>query len=222
VPRRPVLDGIVPSHVVAVERFSDEPDVPLFPAEQAAIARAVSKRRREFATVRHCARLGLGALGIEPVALVPRQRGAPAWPQGVVGSMTHCDGYRAAAVARSTEVRGLGIDAEPHGPLPEGVLNLVSRPAERIHLAALADAHPGVHWDRILFSAKESVYKAWFPLTSEWLGFDEAELSLDVDGGRFEATILKPAPAGIDLSSLNGRWVISDGLVVTAVVDAQP
>jgi 4'-phosphopantetheinyl transferase EntD len=214
-----VLAGIVPASVVAVERFTDEPGVELFAAEQAVITRSVLKRRNEFATVRHCARLALATLGIEPVALVPGRRGAPGWPSGVVGSMTHCDGYRAAAVARDTDVRTLGIDAEPHQPLPDGVLHLVSRPAEQRHLAELTAAFPSVRWDRILFSAKESVYKAWFPLTGEWLGFEEAELTLDPSGKTFDVAILKAAPAGVDLTYLRGRWTVSGGLVATAIVD---
>jgi 4'-phosphopantetheinyl transferase EntD len=76
-----------------------------------------------------------------------------------------------------------------------------------------------VRWDRILFSAKESVYKAWFPLTGEWLGFEEAELTLDPSGKTFDVTILKAAPAGVDLTYLRGRWTVSGGLVATAIVD---
>lgn len=78
--------------------------------------------------------------------------------------MTHCRGYRAAAVAHAAGVLSLGVDAEPHERLPEGVLDLVSIPVERQEIAAL----PGrgdLHWDRILFSAKETTYKTWFPLT---------------------------------------------------------
>jgi 4'-phosphopantetheinyl transferase EntD len=95
----------------------------------------------------------------------------------------------------------------------------VSRPAEQRHLAELTAAFPTVHWDRILFSAKESVYKAWFPLTGEWLGFEEAELTLDPNGDTFDVAILKAAPAGVDLTHLRGRWSVSSELVATAIVD---
>ncbi|MFD0027341.1 4'-phosphopantetheinyl transferase family protein [Streptomyces sp. NPDC055059] len=90
--------------------------------------------------------------------------------------MTHCPGYRAAAVASRTRLLSLGIDAEPHAPLPAGVLDLVADPVERAALARLARTHPGVHWDTLLFSAKESVFKAWFPLMGSWLDFTDARL----------------------------------------------
>jgi 4'-phosphopantetheinyl transferase EntD len=215
-----VLAGIVPTSVVAVERFADEPGVPLFAAEEAVLIRAVLKRRNEFATVRQCARLALASLGIDAAALVPGQRGAPVWPPGVVGSMTHCDGYRAAAVARDTDVRTLGVDAEPHAPLPKGVLQLVSSPAERRHLDELSATAPTIAWDRILFSAKESIYKAWFPVAREWLGFEEADVTLDPDNGSFDATIRRTAANGADLGRIRGRWTVAGQLVATAIIVA--
>ena len=75
-----------------------------------------------------------------PQPVLPGERGAPRWPAGVVGSMTHCAGYRAAALVRAADLASLGIDAEPHGPLPEGVLRRVALPAERERLRAAGRA----------------------------------------------------------------------------------
>ncbi|WP_306332212.1 4'-phosphopantetheinyl transferase [Streptomyces sp. KL109B] len=75
-------------------------DITLSRQEEALIARAVPKRRNEFTTVRACAHDALAGLGLAPVPLLPDERGAPGWPPGVVGSMTHCPGYGAAAVPR--------------------------------------------------------------------------------------------------------------------------
>jgi 4'-phosphopantetheinyl transferase EntD len=132
--------------------------------------------------------------------------------------MTHCAGYRAAALARTTEFRTVGIDAEPHQPLPAGVLTAISLPAERDALADLDRAAPGVHWDRLLFSAKESVYKAWFPLAKCWLDFAEALLRLD-PSGVFHADLLVTGPSfdGQPLTGFAGRWLVTDGLVLTAI-----
>jgi enterobactin synthetase component D / holo-[acyl-carrier protein] synthase len=214
-----LLGTMLPAAVQSAESFDDPADVFLFPEEAAAVAKAVDKRRREFATVRHCARRALAGLGRTAVPLLPGLRGAPGWPQGVVGSMTHCDGYRAAAVAHHTDVVSLGIDAEPNGPLPDGVLDSVTLPHERQHLAELAAHTPSVHWDRLLFSAKESVYKTWFPQTSEWLGFEEAELAFDPDAGTFSARILRTGHdrAGRRLHTFHGRWAASHGLVLSAI-----
>jgi 4'-phosphopantetheinyl transferase EntD len=210
---------MLPPAVAAVEAFTDPPGTVLFPAEEAAVARAVDKRRREFTTVRACARDALARLGVPAAPILPGPRGAPQWPAGIVGSMTHCAGYRAAAVARASDLVTLGLDAEPHDVLPEGVLEHVSLPAERERLALLAAQRPEVCWDRLLFSAKESVYKAWFPLTQRWLGFEEADLTIDPVAGTFDARLLVPGPvvAGSPLPGFSGRWLVGRGLVVTAI-----
>ncbi|WP_460447302.1 4'-phosphopantetheinyl transferase family protein [Angustibacter aerolatus] len=185
----------------------------LHPDEAAHVARAIERRRREFVTGRVLARQALRSLGVAPAPLPRGERGAPAWPLGVVGSITHCDGYRGAAVAAATECAAVGVDAEPAAPLPDGVLATVATPRE---LAAPPDVE---HWGRLLFSAKESVYKAWFPLTGRWLGFEDVEVALASDG-TFTARLLVPGPVvdGRELPELPGRWRHADGLLGTAVL----
>lgn len=210
----PVIGAILPSAVAAEEAFGDDVDAELFPEEAAVIANAVGKRQREFTTGRACARAALARLGL-PSAPIPRgERGAPQWPAGVVGSITHCAGYRACAVAWRHEVVTIGLDAEPHGPLPPGVLTVVASAAEQARLTALAAAAPGVHWDRLLFSAKESVYKAWFPLTGRWLGFDDAAIDFDPGRGEFTARLLLD---DTPVAGFAGRWLVRDGLLATAI-----
>ncbi|OEV32183.1 4'-phosphopantetheinyl transferase [Streptomyces nanshensis] len=218
-----MIGRLLPRQVRTEERFGNGDGSAcraLFPDEAAVVAKAVPKRQREFADVRACARGALAQLGVPPVPLIPGHRGAPRWPEGVIGSMTHCDGYRAAAVARAADAAGLGIDAEPGGPLPEGVLDVVSLPAEREHLGALAAARPEVCWDRLLFSAKESVFKAWYPLTARELDFSEAEIAIDAEAGTFSARLLVEGPVvdGERLRTMTGRWEAQRGLVVTAVL----
>jgi len=215
-----MITEILPDEVVAEEAFGDLPEAELFPEEEAAVARAVPKRREEFSTVRACARAALARLGIPPAPIVPGARGAPQWPAGVVGSITHCDDYRACAVARESDVVTIGLDAEPHGTLPHGVLNLVSSAQERDGLARLSAAVPEVHWDRILFCAKESVYKAWFPLTHRWLNFEDAHVDIDPASGTFSARLLVKGPVvnGAVIDGFNGRWLVGNGLIATAIV----
>lgn len=215
-----MIDELVPATVVAVEAFGDPADpVALFPEEEAVVARAVAKRRNEFTTARACARAALAKLGLPPVPIVPGLRGAPGWPTGVVGSITHCAGYRACALAFDTDVLTIGLDAEPNEVLPNGVLDMVASAEERVWLRELATASPDAHWDRLLFSAKESVYKAWFPLTQRWLGFEEAAVTAATDG-TFSARLLVPGPVvrGRALTGFDGRWLVRDGLVLTTIV----
>ena len=114
----------------------------MFSIEAAAVAGAVAERRREFGTVRYCAREALRQIGVPAVPILPDVDGAPRWPVGVVGSMTHCAGYRAAVVARSGELCGVGIDAEPHAALPDAALDLVLRDEERARLLGVGGRLP--------------------------------------------------------------------------------
>jgi 4'-phosphopantetheinyl transferase EntD len=213
-----VIEEILLPAAAAAESFGDMPGAALFPEEEAVIARAVAKRRAEFTTGRACARLALTRLGVPAGPIPPGDRGAPRWPPGIVGSLTHCDGYRGAAVARSARVLTIGLDAEPAQALPDGVLDYISLPAERDRLAALARQAPGQPWDRMLFCAKESVYKAWFPLTGTWLGFGEADIEI-TPAGTFAARLLVPGPDvdGRPLAGFAGRWLARDGLILTAI-----
>ncbi|OBH02301.1 4'-phosphopantetheinyl transferase [Mycobacterium sp. E2699] len=205
------------------EVFSDPPGLAPLPEEEPLIAKSVAKRRNEFITARHCARVAMSELGIPPVPILKGDKGQPCWPDGVVGSLTHCTGYRGAVVGRAPAVRSVGIDAEPHDVLPDGVLGAIALDEERHEIAALPD---GLHWDRILFCAKEATYKAWFPLTERWLGFEDAHIVFDLDppGGRtsgvFVSKILVDGTAlsGPPLTSLRGRWSVERGLVLTGIV----
>jgi 4'-phosphopantetheinyl transferase EntD len=214
-----VIGAILPAGVVVEEAFGDRL-IELFPDEEAVIAKAVDKRRREFTTARACARAALARLGLPPVPIVPGLRGAPQWPAGVVGSITHCAGYRASAVAHAHDIVTIGLDAEPHERLPDGVLGAVASPGEQARIATLSAAAPGVCWDRMLFCAKETIYKAWFPLTQRWLGFEEAVVDFDPGSQTFTGRLLVDGPVVNDavLTGFTGRWVISDGLMATAIV----
>ena len=224
-----MIELLVPAAVRTRAAYGDEFDhEPLYAEEAPAVARAVPKRRHEYAAGRACARAALGALGLPPgpVRRDDGDRGAPVWPEGVVGSITHCEGYRAAAVARTADILALGIDAEPDGPLPDGVLEVIhSTDTERAALKTLTADAPDVHWDRLLFSAKETVYKAWHPYHHRMLGFEEAELLLfqdprTPDTGTYTARLLIPGPLlaeGIGPEVFSGRWIARDGFVVTAI-----
>jgi 4'-phosphopantetheinyl transferase EntD len=219
-----MIEEILPPEVVSAEAYDDLADVTLFPEEEAVVARSVDKRRREFATARGCARRAMATLGLPPVPIVPGERGAPTWPPGVVGSMTHCDGYRASVVALQEKVRTVGIDAEPNGPLPDGVLEAIATPPELAWLKRVAGDSSGVCWDRLLFSAKETIYKAWFPLTRRWLNFEEAVVTPHPDAGTFAARLLVPGPVvdGRPLTGFAGRWIVARGLVATAITVPAP
>ncbi|MFD7169140.1 4'-phosphopantetheinyl transferase family protein [Streptomyces violascens] len=226
-----LLEGVLPPEIALEELFAD-PRVELFPEEAELVAAADVKRQKEFATVRFCARRALERLGFEPGPIVPAADGpswagrAPRWPDGVVGSMTHCEGYRAAAVARGGATASIGVDAEPNMPLPANIVDAVMLPEEQDTVARLSVLHPEVAWDRLMFSAKESVFKAWYPLTRRWLDFLECVINPDPDLGTLTGTLRVPGPvvAGVRRDRFDGVWRTStgpgNGLLATAVVVA--
>ncbi|MFF5565693.1 4'-phosphopantetheinyl transferase [Streptomyces sp. NPDC012623] len=217
-----MIASILPPAVAVEAAYGDlvpGPADPLFPEETARVAKAVPKRQREFTTVRLLARRALLRLGQPPVPLLSSKRGAPQWPDGIVGSMTHCDGYRAAVVARSEKTASVGIDAEPDAPLPEGVLDAIALPGEAERVSHLTRQHPGIGWDRLLFSAKESVFKTWYPLTGLELDFSEADITIDPVERTFHARLLVPGPLvdGTRIDAFSGRWIAERGLVASVI-----
>ena len=194
--------------------FCDAPESTMFSIEATLVAGAAAERRKEFGTVRFCARQALHKIGIAAAPILPDADGAPCWPPGVVGSMTHCAGYRAAVVAHSRALRSVGIDAEPDARLSAPVLELILRDEELAQLRVLADVLPIRHWDRIIFCAKEAVFKAWFPLTRSWLDFQDVLVTACPDG-TFLAFI--HAPLVTDVGPIFvGRWTAGRGLIVAA------
>jgi 4'-phosphopantetheinyl transferase EntD len=213
-----VLEQLLPE-VAAVVSARQDREVELFPAEQEALGQAVEKRRREFITARACARDALGRLGIAPQPIPSGSRGEPVWPGGVVGSITHCAGYRACAVALDRDLTTIGIDAELAEPLPAGLIGDIALPEERRWIERLTAEDPGTCWDRLLFSIKESIYKAWFPLARSWLGFEDASVGIDPERGTFAAHLLVPGPTlnGRHLDGFSGTWMVAEGLVLSAI-----
>ncbi|GAA1072820.1 4'-phosphopantetheinyl transferase [Tsukamurella spumae] len=221
-----ILQSMLPRGLVAREARGDV-DAQLHPREAAQIARAVPKRQAEYATVRQLAREALGELGIDDAVLVKGESGGVDWPRNVVGALTHCDGYRGAVVGYRMGVRTVGIDAEPHLPLPDKVLPTVSVASEREVLASREE--DGLHWDRLLFCAKEATYKAWNPITGRWLGFEDAEIGFDLTSrtddsaeGTFRSRILidgRATDGGPPVASFAGRWRITGGLIVTSIAE---
>jgi 4'-phosphopantetheinyl transferase EntD len=219
-----MIEQLLPAGVAVVEAFQDNPDEPTFPGEEDLVAKAVEKRRREFITARRCAREALAMLGRAPSPIRSGSGREPRWPIGIVGSITHTTNFRAAALAPQSLVASIGIDAEPNEPLPDGVEDVVAIGSESQMLAELACAFPATHWGRVLFSAKEAVYKAWYPLTGRWLGFEDARLTID-PAGTFAAKLLidgARTDGGPPLTELRGRFLIARGLIATAAIDARP
>lgn len=198
-----LLAGLLPSEVCVAELEDRGQAVALPAPEQALVASAGEKRVRDFALGRACARRALGELGIEAGPILQHASGAPHWPDGAVGSITHTAGYAAAAVARTARFAGIGIDAERITALKDGVVRRLFLPAERAWLDGLATGRREMA-AILLFSAKEAYFKACAPA-----GFRFQDVHADVcdDGFRVMAGNVQVA----------GRWASANDLVVTAI-----
>lgn len=208
--RKHLLRKVVPEGVVTAESREDL-DVELFSEELGYVQGAVPARRAEFATARHLARVALRSIGASAPPIHKGLRGEPVWPPQISGSITHCDGFRGAAVMWALPGRSVGIDAEPSEPLPSDILPYVASGAERRKLQELGSRDGTFPWGRILFSAKESIFKAQYPLTSMALDFLDVQTTLSASGV-FEWSSYVP---GAPLTQGKGRWFDDDGLIVT-------
>ena len=142
----------------------------------------------------------------------------PLWPQGIVGSITHAAGHVAAAVTRREVFAGLGVDVERGAPLKPELVARICRPDEIVRLEGLPAAE-NADWYKLLFSAKESVYKAYYPLARTFLGFQDVDIVIDAQTGSFSATLVRPdAPDAAGRRDFRGRYAFGAEHVFTAVV----
>ncbi|MDO6462054.1 4'-phosphopantetheinyl transferase superfamily protein [Granulosicoccaceae sp. 1_MG-2023] len=210
-----LIASLFPAGVsVCAQRIDDHYDC-LHPAEQQCLGKVVQKRRNEFTTGRYCAARALAALGIEDSPVLPGPKREPLWPDGVRGSITHSHELCVAVVSRDPALLSLGIDVETREGISEAVRDAVCVADE---LAALPDALNCPEVWKLIFSAKESVYKCLFPLRHQWIGFAQASIRFDFAAGRF-VPLMDPALGLPDTlqKALQGRFVFSDDYIFTAL-----
>jgi 4'-phosphopantetheinyl transferase EntD len=191
------------------------PDMPLYPEEQVAISYAVPKRRREFTAGRIAARTALCTLGMPacPIPVGPHR--APQWPVGVVGSISHCDGFCLAVVGRKNIISGIGVDVEENTPLPKDTLHIICDQTERYNIARSLQhsvADPG----KIYYCAKEAFYKSVYPLTGIFFDFLDVQISLSPPNsygiGSFTPAV-KASPDFLVGYIITGRWTCCEGFI---------
>jgi 4'-phosphopantetheinyl transferase EntD len=212
-----MIASILPENVACAEQIGVLSGI-LLKEEVHTVARAVAKRKLEFSAGRTCSRTALTKLGFPAQPIGSGAGREPLWPEGIVGSITHCDGYCAAAVARAEQIVSIGIDAEPNKILPREVLREI---ASRDELTALSHLPQNpISFDRLLFSAKESIYKASYPLTHKWLGFEDAEVVIDPHHCTLLITISPSCASSLFLSDMcfRGRYLAMNGIIMTAVL----
>ena len=215
------LTALLAGDVVGFEVSAPVPAELLHPEEAAFVRNAVEKRRLEFAGGRLCARHALAELDVHDFPLCVGENRFPRWPEGIVGTITHTQGYCAALAARRSRYQGIGVDVERRDRLDRKLESHICTAAERRWLDRLpASQRPDMA--TVIFSAKEAFYKCQYCVTRSWLGFHDA--SIEIDGNRFEIALHKSLPLlGERTIPFTGRFAIGDEHVFAAIaIDADP
>jgi len=199
-----LLARILAPHLSGAEMEDSGQPVFLPAPEGALVEKAAPKRRREFALGRACARAALKGLGHGDAVIGKRANGAPIWPNGIIGSITHTASYAASLVGEARHFSGIGLDAERVGGVTQDLWPRLFTAQERDHLLSLDDVDQPVV-ATLIFSAKEACYKAWGGIGA--LAFRDIHVTPDRDG--FTAVRGR--------ESLQGRHVVAADLMLTAV-----
>ena len=202
------------------EHLSSSPDFLLHPEEEKISASfGSSKRRAEFSLGRYCAHRALSKFELESVPILrTAETREPYWPASVRGSITHSEGFAAAAVGMTKDVSGIGIDLESLSRVVDfNIRRHVCVEKEREFMESLT-AEQANRYLRIIFSAKESIFKCFFPISQTYLSFQDA--AIIIDEKKFEFSfVLSKACSGITSAGFqhSGRFSIKDDLLLTSV-----
>jgi enterobactin synthetase component D len=178
---------------------------PLMDGESAAVERAVPKRVVEFSAGRDAARAALAELGAEPAPLLRGSDRAPIWPEGFCGSVSHSDAKCLAVAARRVDLVSVGVDLEEYAPLGRDLRDVILAAPER-HVDDLAALR--------IFSMKEALFKALFPLTGQMMGFHEAVLCADT-GGRARFELVDGLPNFPKGTEIDVTWQVAEDHVLS-------
>ncbi|NNA68956.1 4'-phosphopantetheinyl transferase family protein [Pseudomonas gessardii] len=185
----------------------------------ASIQRSVAKRQAEFLAGRLCARAALQRLeGLDCIPAIGEDR-APVWPGHISGSITHSTGHAAAIVGHKAQWRGLGMDLENLLP-PERAERLAGEilTPDELQRMATGPREQIAQLVTLTFSAKESLFKALYPIVHKRFYFEHAEVVEWSDSGFLRLRLLT------DLSSewcygkeLEGQFVVHEGQLLSLV-----
>lgn len=189
----------------------------LWPEEEIAVSGAVLQRRAEFRASRTCARLALRKLGQAAGAILKGRYGEPIWPEGIVGSITHAEGYCAVIVTSRQLWTSVGLDIESSSALEPELADLVCSSIEKSFYCMSEERQ--VDWAKLTFVIKEAAFKALFPLTRQYLDFLDVEISINWTDGTFEASIEESQlNSKSAIRRLSGFWGLSGGILFSVAL----
>ena len=173
-----------------------------------------SKRLTDFSTGRYCATKALEQMRIKDATIPIGEDREPIWPEGIVGSISHCDSLTGAIVAKSSDHISLGIDIEEIGRVTPDLWDLVFTENEKNYLSGLSEKEVLIQ-STAIFSAKEAFYKFQYPITQTFLDFLDVELTVPVMN---MIKIIKPILMNERYLTNNKVEIIFNNTLVIAVV----
>lgn len=223
---RPGIFGAIqnPSLVIAEVALVDVPHWwadQLHSTENIAIVRAVPRRRVEFVAGRVLAHRLMRQLEFPVQAVEKGEAGAPRWPEGLLGSITHSDDRCAVALGKAGELSAVGIDLESVDPIEPAYWNAICTEPELARLEATMGWMPLGTRVRLAFACKEAFYKAWWPRTGCFLEHHDLEIEMAETNGTFKVN-LREGLARTGASSGLGTFHLSSGQLGAAWIDFRP
>jgi 4'-phosphopantetheinyl transferase EntD len=135
--------------------------------------------------------------------------GVPIWPEGVVGSISHCKEYSCACVAKVEDFLAVGVDIERQGRVKEEMRRVILVEGERQRFTA--------SWQvDCIFSAKESFYKLLYPKGKTFFGFQDAEV-VELTESFFTISLLRSLPGWKEGTLFRGEIKIFDNHLLTKI-----
>jgi 4'-phosphopantetheinyl transferase EntD len=173
--------------------------------------KAVKKRRDEFLLGRAACNSALKSIGIKnPAPVLKGPSSEPLWPRGIIGALSHCQGMAVCAVCHDDMLKGLGVDIEElAGEMPQDVIKLICTKQEIEWISG------ELYKMKMIFSAKEAAFKAFFPSVKMYMDFKDAELKWNEKKSVFDARLLKgyePFEPGFPFevgSLIDSRYILS-------------
>jgi 4'-phosphopantetheinyl transferase EntD len=195
-----------------------EAEITLDPEERAVIEHAVAGRRQEYMAGRLCARQALQQLGVTAGPLSKLPDGSIAWPEGIIGAVSHSETWCGAAVARRSDAAGIGLDIETIARIKEKLWRRILTPEERSWIAGQPAAEMQ-QWAAHMFSAKEALYKCIAALVRPGIGFMDAVIVPGPPSLSFTVRLNDPVAAQLPRGmNLRGRFFFHAGSVFSGLV----
>lgn len=204
-----------PGSLCEVAPLAAFPATSPYPEEQALLASALPARRHESLAARALARQVLRRLGGAGQGIGRAASGAPCWPSGWTGSLSHGGGLAAALLGSAADWSALGVDIEPDAPLPEDAAALAFDALERQGLDRLPGGY--ARWSRAAFAAKECVHKCIHPLRGAWLEFDEIRVRFEPAKAAFHVEPLSSGAKAACTGLAAGALRFDQGYIIAAL-----